>query len=598
VSILLSAQRLSLDYGANRIFSDLNFSIHAGVRCGLIGPNGAGKSSLLKILAGIEQPSDGELIKRKGIKVAYLAQESKSFDGSVLELVMQSSSGSDAAERHRHALRVLKELDFVNPEEPVSILSGGWRKRADLAAALAADPELLLLDEPTNHLDVESIEWLEQLLKRASYAFMVSTHDRAFLDSVCNQILEINKRFESGILECKGGYKAFTEYRDRVEAAQNEQERSLKGQARRAEAWRGRSAPARTAKSEARVSGNAEIIEQYQELKRRNREPVPQIGFTSTERNTHKLLTAHNIGMAHGDRWLFRGINLTLSPGSRLALIGANGVGKSTLLRILSGEMGPKMGQIKRADDLKQSVFDQHRLSLPLEISLKQALCPEGDFVNYAGRQIHVHAWAKRFLFPPERLVQPIAVLSGGERARILLARFMTESADILFLDEPTNDLDIPTLESMETALRSFPGAVVIISHDRALIDAVANQILVLDGEGGYHLVSSQKQAQAIMKGSLKEGAAVAAKEPAASERKPEAPRRKLSYNEQRRLAELEQLIPQKEQLSAQLAQHLEKRGHALSAAELGEICRELAQLTATLEAYYYEWEELDRPPS
>lgn len=596
MSILLSAQGLSLDYGANPIFSNLNFSLHAGVRCGLIGPNGAGKSSLLRILAGAEQPSAGELIRRRGIKVAYVAQESQRFDGLLLDYVTQSSCGQSADERKRNALKVLKELDFSNPDVPVEQLSGGWRKRADLAAALAAAPDLLLLDEPTNHLDVESIEWLEQLLRRGSYAFVVSTHDRAFLSSVCTQILEINKRFEGGILESKTGYREFKQYRDQVEATQAEQERSLKGQARRAEAWRGRSAPARTTKSEARVSGNAEVIEQYREIKQRNREPTPMVGFTATERLTHKLLTAHNIGMAHGDRWLFRGINLTLSPGSRLALVGANGVGKSTLLRILSGEIAPKQGQIKRADDLQQSVFDQHRLSLPLEMSLRQALAPEGDFVTYGGRQIHVHAWAKRFLFPPERLVQPISVLSGGERARILLARFMTEPADILFLDEPTNDLDIPTLESIESALKDFPGAVVIISHDRALIDAVATQLLVLDGTGGYQLVSSQKQAQAIIRQSEK-----AALPPTKEPSRPvtaATTKNRLSYNEKRRLAELEVLIPEQEQISTQLSQHLEKHGPSLRPAEVSSICEQLATISHNLEGYYQEWEELDRRAS
>ncbi len=588
---LLSVQSCSVDHGGHPLFEDLTFGIMEGEHVGLIGPNGAGKTSLLKVLAGLEAPTSGAVVRMRGLRVGYVPQESTAPAMSVREVVMSRLGDMEPEEARLRCERALSLCGFSEFGQLATTLSGGWRKRLDLAAALALDPHLILLDEPTNHLDLESIEWLEQLLVRAPFAYIVSSHDRSFLERVCQRTMELNRCFPQGIFSVGGPYSAFCEQRELFLKGQLETERSLSSKARKEIDWLSRTAPARTSKSVARTQQAHSLLKNLEQVRSRNRDRRSEIGFEGTERETRKLLAAHNLTKSMGNRQLFKGVDLTISPGTRLALMGPNGCGKTTLLKILAGEIAPDKGVLKPADDLKIVVFDQHRQKLPLHLTLKEALSPTGDYVQYRGQSIHVNGWAQRFLFDPERLALPLSALSGGERARILIARLMQEPADLLMLDEPTNDLDIPTLETLEQALKEFPGGLVLISHDRSLIDAVATQVLAINGEGEHDLFADRLQAQAF----LKQTPAVRSAGPkpsAAARSSPAEPAasRKPSFGQKRALEEVRTKIDQCEAALQSCYSLLE----SAEGARLAELCQRAAELERQRDLLYERWLALE----
>jgi len=470
---LLTVHDLEKTFGTQHLFSGLNFSIFEE-KIGLLGPNGAGKSTLLKILAGLESPDSGFITKRQRLKIGY-ASQAPEFPDLPLEEVL----GGDSV----RARILLSKAEFSDITVCASTLSGGWKKRLDICRALMDDPDLLLLDEPTNHLDLEGIEWLETFLQKEKRATLFVSHDRYFLEAVGGKMMEINKCFPQGIFVAEGNFSDYLAKKEAFLESEARREQGLASQLREEIAWLRRSPKARTTKSRSRVNAAYQLMDEHASLQNRNKQIKVDLDFSSSERETRKLLAAKNLSQSRGGKQLFKGIDLTLSPGTRLGIVGKNGTGKSTLLKTLSGELPPEAGTLKYADDLKIVYFDQHREKLPPNLSLREALSPNSDMVNYRGRPIHVNGWAKKFLFDPDRLGLPLHVLSGGERARILIARLMLEPADLLFLDEPTNDLDIPTLEVIEENLNEFPGAIVLITHDRCLMDRVCTSIIGL-GDG------------------------------------------------------------------------------------------------------------------
>lgn len=478
---IVGIHSLSKSYGTRLLFEGLSMTITEGDRIGLLGPNGSGKSTLLKIIMDIESSDSGSVSRRQNLIVGYACQEAEFPDESLESIVMnQPGLRGDSIELLTRANILLSKAQFADPHQWGSKLSGGWKKRLDIIRALMLEPDLLLLDEPTNHLDLEGILWLEKLLMREKVSYLVVSHDRYFLENVCNKVIEINRCYPQGLFSSDGGMSSFLEHREQFLEAQKQQERGLASVVRNEVAWLKRSPQARTTKSRSRVAKAYELLSDLGELKQRNTISKVNIDFSASERATRKLLTTKNISKSLGGKLLFEGVEITLSPGSRVAIVGGNGTGKTTLLKILSGEIPADKGTIKYAVDLNLVYFDQHREQIDPHLSLREALSQTSDFVNYHGQQIHVNGWAKRFLFEPERLGMPVSSLSGGERARILIAKLMLQPADILFLDEPTNDLDIQTLEIIEESLQEFPGAVVLISHDRCLMERVCTQFLGL----------------------------------------------------------------------------------------------------------------------
>jgi ATP-binding cassette subfamily F protein uup len=600
MTVLLSVQGLTKRFGPRPLFTDLSLDLRAGERVGLIGPNGSGKSTLLRLLAGLEEPDAGSRSLRRTARVGFLAQEDVFTEGQSVRDVLLAALADEPIEDHERETRVaitLTQVGFTDPDQPADPLSGGWRKRLSLAREIVRRPDLLLLDEPTNHLDLPGIVWLERLLRAAPFGYLVATHDRAFLRAVADEIIEVNRVYPGGYFRAPGSYDDFSDRREEFLDAQARQQQSVANQVRRESEWLGRKAAARTRKTGYRVDDAARRRDELEELKYRNAAAgAAGIDFVATGRQTRKLLAATGIAKSLGGRPLFAGLDLFLSPGTKFGLLGANGSGKSTLLRVLAGEQDPDAGTIARADDLRTVMFEQGRAALDPAATLRQALCPNGDTVTYRGKSLHVAAWAKQFLFRPEQLEVPVGSLSGGEQARVRIAQLMLRPADLLLLDEPTNDLDIPALEVLEDSLADFPGALVLVSHDRELMDRLCTEVVGLDGRGGARQYGSVGQwladyesgnAEAARSARAAETAARPAARPAAA-----APKaRKLSYREQQEWEQMEAAILAAEEVVVRRqAEAAATAGHVALAAAY----RALEEAQQAVERLYARWQELE----
>jgi ATP-binding cassette subfamily F protein uup len=485
MALLLTCEQLSKSHGLHPLFQGITLGIGEGERLGLIGPNGAGKTTLLRLLAGEETPDGGIITTRRGLRLAYAPQDPRFPAGATVEGVLLDAladSPLDLHERHVEVDTLLDKLGFADPGQAAATLSGGWQKRLALARALVSGPELLLLDEPTNHLDLEGILWLEALLLRAPFATVLVSHDRYLLERVATRVVEISRAYPAGFFSVDGAYSDFLLRREDFLLGQQAQQQALESIVRREVAWLQRGARARTTKAKGRIEDAEQLMTNLADTRERNAQGrTVQIDFTASGRRTKKLLVAKGVEKTLGERRLFRGLDLELLAGMRLGLLGANGSGKTTLLRLLTGDLPPDSGTVWHADDLRIVYFEQQRQALDPRQSLREALSPTGDQVEFRGQYVHVTAWAKRFLFSPEQLPLPVGELSGGEQARILIAHLMRRPADLLILDEPTNDLDIPSLEILEESLTDFPGTLVLVTHDRYMLDRLCTGLLALE---------------------------------------------------------------------------------------------------------------------
>jgi ATP-binding cassette subfamily F protein uup len=591
--LLLSGRALAKDFGAAPLFEDLSFGIFEGDHVGLVGPNGSGKSTLLRVLAGLEPPTAGELAVRRRLRIGYVPQDpsfpSGASVGSALRAAVDDAGAADDDRDARIAI-ALGRSGLRDVAQPVAELSGGWRKRLAIATALAGRPELLLLDEPTNHLDVEGILWLEDLLRREPEAFVAVSHDRYFLESVTTRVLELNRAFAGGLLEARGSYRDFLARKDATLARQASYQESLRNRVRGELDWLSRKARARTRKAQARIDEAGRLRAELADLDSRSGPAAARIQFAATDRKTRRLVVAEGAARRLGGRTIVNGLDLVLTPGTRLGLLGPNGSGKTTLLRLLAGQDPPDEGTVAHAPGLRVVVFDQHRSRLEAGVSLARTLAPAGDSVIVQGRPVHVAGWAKRFLFRPEQLETPVERLSGGERARVLIARLMLEPADVLLLDEPTNDLDIPTLEVLEESLLEFPGALVLVTHDRYLLDRVSTRLLALDGRGGVTPYADFAQWEAAR---AAEGAP--AKAPKAG---PAAPRsgkpRKLGWRDQRDWEQMEQRILDAEGKVEEARRAAEDPAVSSDHVALSERMAALAAAEAAVGELYARWAELE----
>ncbi|MBM3194098.1 MAG: ABC-F family ATP-binding cassette domain-containing protein [Chlamydiae bacterium] len=580
--ILLNTDTLSKSFGTKELFKNLNISVFENDRIGLIGQNGSGKSTLLKILSGLEKQDSGSFSTKKGLKIGYLAQSSEFTDKPPYEILidfLKKDLTTPDYEKDQLVKLWLSKLGFKGNETSALTLSGGWKKRLDLARQMLLSPDLLLLDEPTNHLDLEGIIWLEKFLEKEAPTYLLVSHDRYFLEHATNKIIEIDRTYPNGLLSVNGDYANFLEVKEEFLKGQLQQEKSIASKARREEAWLRSNVKARTTKSEARIDEANELLDTLADIKKRNTFETAKIDFSASERTTRKLLVAKNIGITLNEKTLFKNLDFTLSPGTRIGLMGPNGSGKTTLLKILADELAVSMGTIKRADDLKIVYFDQHRNKLPDTTTLRDALSPTGDFINFHGKPIHVNGWCKRFLFSPDILDLPLKTLSGGERARIAIAHLMLQPADILLLDEPTNDLDIPTLETLEASLIDFPGAVVLITHDRFMLDRICNLFLSLDDISDTFLYADYKQWEA-------------SKSPPPPKQIKEPPKPKpISSNKELKI--IENKIFKLEEEIKELTNKLQDPLISENADKLNELCKLIGLAETKVEQLYIEWEKL-----
>ena len=598
MTLLLGCQGITKAYGAAPLFADVSFGIHESDRIGLVGPNGSGKSTLLRVLAGLETPDAGTIALRRLARLAYVPQHPDfPSDRTLAEVLAHALRGDpldqplDEAARHTRVQMTLGRAGFADPDATPATLSGGWRKRLAIARALVRAPDLLLLDEPTNHLDLDGILWLEQLLRDEAAAFLVVSHDRWFLEHVAGRMLDLDPVHAGGFFQTRGRYSEFLERKDAALREQARWQETLANRVRSEIDWLRHGPKARTTKSQARIREAGRLIEELAGVDARQERRAATIEFSTTERRTKRLVVVEHAAKQLGERRVLDDVSLVLSPGTRLGVLGANGSGKSTLIRLITGELAPDRGRIERATGLRIAALDQDRSRLDPSVTLRRALAPQGNQVVFGERPIHVAGWARRFLFAPEQLSLPVGRLSGGEQARVLVATLMLQPADVLVLDEPTNDLDIPTLEVLEEALIEFPGAVVLVTHDRFLFERVATTVLALDGRGAATPFADYHQWEA------------ARRERAAAAPKPRPPSvpvaaktatKRLTWAEQREWDAIEAAIVAAEETLARCHEAAHDPAVATRAEELAARCRALQDAHEEVDRLYARWAELD----
>jgi len=609
LATLLNGQGLTKSFGAAALFREIGFVVDEGDRIGLIGPNGSGKSTLLGVLAGEIEPDEGEVARRKLTRLSYVPQVSEFAAGLTARDVVQQAlkrAGVHESEWEARTAETLGRAGFEDFETEARTYSGGWKKRLSIAQALAQHPDVLLLDEPTNHLDLAGIEWLEELLATASFACVVVSHDRYFLENVATEMVELNKQYPLGLLRVHGNYSQFLEKKEEFLESQAKRQESLENRVKREMEWLRRGPKARTTKSKARIDSATELIGELKDMKGRAQVSSAGIDFSATERQTKRLVELKDVGYSIGERTLLAGLNFNITAGMRVGLVGPNGSGKTTLLRLLLGQNQPDMGEIKLANMLRIVYFDQTRI-LNEKVTLRRALAPESDSVIYQDRVIHVASWASRFLFTGEQLNQPVERLSGGERARVLIANLMLQPADLLLLDEPTNDLDIPTLEILEESLLEYTGALVLVTHDRYMLDRISNVVLGLDGMGNAERFADYsqwdqwqtKQKTAATKANGVNGVAArsaAAGQPANAEQDSgnTGGKKKLSYLDARDYATIESRIAAGEEQLAEKRAVLELQEVVTDAARLQAALVDVESAQNAVDALYARWAELE----
>jgi ABC transport system ATP-binding/permease protein len=596
-AMLLSCESLGKSYGVKPLFTDLSLGLCDGDHVGLIGPNGSGKSTLLKILAGIEDPDRGTRSVRRQLRIGYVPQEPSFVEGHSVEDALAQVLLDDGLDPHEQGGRIARALSlggFVRADQAVSTLSGGWKKRLAIARSLMLEPDVLLLDEPTNHLDVEGILWLEGLLKAEPHAFIVISHDRRFLEAVTTRVWELNRQYPNGLFEAKGRYSEFLEQRDAALQAQADYQSSLANRVRREVEWLRRGPKARTTKAKSRIDSAGRLIDELNDMESRQSKGPAGIDFTASGRRSKKLIEVIGLGKSLGAQLIISNLDLQLGPGERVGLLGPNGSGKSTLLKLLAGTLTPDAGTITRADRLRVVTFEQHRESLDQQATLRRALAPAGgDAVVYQERSVHLVSWAKRFLFKPEQLDLPVSRLSGGEQARLLIARLMLQPADVLILDEPTNDLDIPTLDVLEDSLLEFTGALVLVTHDRWLLDRVSTRLLALDGTGRAEWFADYAQWEAVQGRTAPEDRKSQSSK-GNSTQGGRSKRKGLSYKEQGEWDQIEARIQEAEATVAACQVRANDPSIASSPADLQERYTVLHAAQADVERLYARWAELD----
>ena len=593
MALLLNVQGISKKYGATPLFQNVSFNVSEGDRLGLVGPNGSGKSTLLELLSGRREPDNGEIAVRKNTRLGYVAQESQFAPVVSIRSVLRKAmtdSGVQLSEQDAREAETFGRTGFADLDTDASTLSGGWRKRLSIACALVTAPDILLLDEPTNHLDLGGIEWLEKLLVNARFACVVVSHDRYFLENVATSMAELNRAYPDGMFRAQGNYSTFLERKGEFLAAQAKHQEALENRVRIEMEWLRRGPKARATKAKARIDNAHGLIAELADLNSRSRTSSAGIDFSASDRKTKRLIELKNVNYGFESRNLFEDFNFVVTAGTKIGLVGPNGSGKTTLLRLMRGEITPQSGEVTSANNLRIVYFDQNR-PLDPSLTLKEALSPYGDSVVYQDRTIHVASWASRFLFLSEQLFQPVSRLSGGERARVLIAKLMLEPADVLLLDEPTNDLDIPTLEILEESLVEFPGALVLVTHDRYMLDRVSTVVLGLDGEGGYERFADysqwdvwqaeRKKAKSRANAPLKTGTGQVLK-------------KKLSYLDSRELETIEQRISEADELLSARKALLEETAIVTDPKKLADAYRQIEEAQASVDALYARWSELD----
>ena len=621
---LVSLQDVSVAFGGPPVLNHADFAIERGERVCLLGRNGAGKSTFMKVLDGTQSPDSGAVVKLGGVTMARLDQEMPlALTGSIFEVVAEGlgDRGRLLTEYHAASIRVsvdhsdgaLRELDrlhraldstnawqlhirvetvlehlALDPEARIEQASGGRTRQALLARALVCEPDLILLDEPTNHLDIEAIEWMEEYLTSRGLTLIFVTHDRAFLRRVATRIVELDR---GRMVDFGTDYDTYLERKDAMLASEAKSWDEFDKRLAKEEVWIRTGVQGRRTRNEGRVRGlEALRVERSQ---RRERVGTTRAQAQDAERSGRMVIEANAISFTHGAKSIVSELTTTIMRGDRVGLVGPNGCGKTTLIKLLLGELTPQSGSIRHGTNLDIAYFDQRREQLDPERSVFDSIADGADFVTVGGQPRHVNGYLQDFLFTPDRSRTPVRALSGGERNRLLLARLFTRSFNVLVLDEPTNDLDIETLDVLEALLTAYSGTLLLVSHDRAFLDAVVSSTLVFEGKGavreyvgGYTDWLRQRPSPVVV-------AAVPPKRveaPSAAKSK----KRKLSYKEAQELAALPDRISASEQELEQGYVSLADPAVVRDLVALGGVRSRVAELELAIPALMARWEELE----
>lgn len=623
--MLLNLKKVSLAFGHHPLLKAVDFQIDKGERVCLVGRNGTGKSTLFRVICRIHEPDEGEIWAQPNLRISYLEQEVPQDESSSIYEVVASGLGElgqllsqyhgllhDLDHENRDSMQGLSDLqqrieslDGWNTDQKIDAVlsklslptdkklaecSGGIRRRVMLAKALVSDPELLLLDEPTNHMDIEAIQWLEEFLKGYQGGLIFITHDRTFVRNLATRIIELDR----GLLSTfPGDYENYLTKKEEMLAIEERANAKFDKKLSEEETWVRKGIKARRKRNMGRVR---ELLE----LRAQRRQRISVAGKATLELNRTEIagkLVAdiHHVNFSYGDHVIIKDFSTRILRGDRIGIIGPNGSGKSTLLKIILGELKPDSGKVVTGTKLEAAYFDQHRALLDPEKSVRNNLSDSSDFIEVKGRSRHVIGYLRSFLFPAERVDSPVKALSGGERNRLLLAKLFTQPANLLVLDEPTNDLDVDTLELLEDLLMEFDGTLLLVSHDRAFIDNIVTSTLVFEGDGvigdyvgGYEDWLRQRPAKVTASNKLDKVAAPATMDKPAKQ--------KLSYKEQRELDALPDTIEALEVEKSAIEQQIgDAAFYQRDKEAISKTLQRLEELTQHLESYYQRWEELSQ---
>jgi ATP-binding cassette subfamily F protein uup len=625
---LLRLDNVSVHYGPRVLLDGVALTMSRGDKLGLLGRNGEGKTTLLKVLSGLQMPDGGERWLRPGIVVAWLDQSlPEAGQSSVYDYVAGGlSEVGELLQRYHHAIlesdaESLRQLEQIQEQleardgwrlqqrvetvlsqlelpadKLMQELSGGWRRRVAMARALVQDPDILLLDEPTNHLDIPAIEWLEKQLQEFRGAILFVTHDREFLQNVANTIVELDR---GALYPWSGDYRSFLEYRQQQLAAQEKAGKLFDKRLAQEEVWIRQGIKARRTRNEGRVRALKSMRDQHRE--RREQQGKADFSLDQAARSGKIVVELKAVSHGYDDGDLISNFSTTIMRGDRIGLVGANGAGKSTLLKLLLAELQPRQGEIKTGSNLHIAYFDQLRQQLDGDKDLIDNVCEGREFIEINGKQRHAISYLGDFLFSPERARTPVRALSGGEQNRAILARMFSKPANVLVLDEPTNDLDVETLELLEEVLLDFKGTVLLVSHDREFMDNVVTSIMVLEGDGKVREYVGGYRDWVARGGSLRaqQRRSRIAAEPTVANVKPAGPAvvaaKKMSYKDQRELEQLPGLIERSEIRQAELEAQIAAADFYQGAhQQVQQVLQQLSSLQAELETLYQRWGELE----
>ena len=627
---LLRLDKAALHYGNLTLLDGVDFSVTRGNRIGLLGRNGAGKTTLLKVLAGELLVDSGERWLRPGTRIAWLqqvlpdadeqtvydvvasglaetgrllaeyhhlVQAEDLTDMAALSRVQQKLEAQDGWRLQQRVETTITQLDLP-ADASMSELSGGWRRRVALAQALVSKPDILLLDEPTNHLDIPAIRWLEEQLRNFKGALILITHDRRFLQNVANWMAELDR---GHLTLWQGDYQGFLRHREQQLQAEERANELFDKKLAQEEVWIRQGIKARRTRNEGRVRA----LETLRKERGDRRERMGRAGFAVEDASRSGKIVAEleNVGHHYGENQVIKDFSTVIQRGDRIGIVGANGAGKTTLVKIILGQLQPTSGEVSRGTKLEIAYSDQLREHLEPEKNLIDNVCGGQDFIEIGGRRRHAISYLGDFLFSPDRVRMPVNALSGGEQNRAVLARLFSKSANLLVLDEPTNDLDIETLELLEEILLDFEGTVLLVSHDRAFMDNVITSLIVLDGSGNVNEFVGGYSDWVARGGSLSDAQAGVVAEKtgtatgtaAISKPRKSPGKAKLSYKDQRELGSLPAKIEKFEQRQTQLEQQISEPGFYESDAEkIRLVMQDLAQVQTQMESAFNRWSELE----